>query len=254
MKKVIIISALILSFGALLAEAKSVVEEREVKVEDFNCIESMGSVNISYAQGDTNSVTIVGVLQDMDRVKVKVVNGKLVVSVKDSQKKVGPVTINTTKLTQGLKVKVTSKELKEVRCMGSGDFTATTDIDADNISLTIKGSGDMSFKKIIANKTKVKITGSGDIKVKQLDVMSLSSSISGSGDLDFNDVTARCDTADLTLEGSGDIEVKFTKCKNLKCYNYGSGNIILKGVVGNINSINEGAGKIDRTNLTIRNM
>lgn len=251
MKKSIIMLALAIGLGATQAEAKGQVEEKEVKVGSFDKISTLGSIDVVYSQGQTHSVVIVGERSDIEKVMIDVKGGKLLIEPQTEKKNVDGVTVKMSKLKGDVKVKVTSKDLKEVVITGSGDFEAATNVVTSNITLTVSGSGEMEFKKIEANAAKVSIAGSGDVKVKQMDAKSLNASIAGSGEVEIDKVTAKCDAAKLSIAGSGEMKARFDGCKALECKIAGSGDIELEGKVVDYTSSISGSGRIDKEKLTI---
>lgn len=251
MRKSIIMLALAIGLGATQAEAKGQVEGKEVKVGSFDKISTLGSIDVVYSQGQTHSVVIVGERSDIEKVRVDVKGGKLMIEPQTEKKNVGGMTVKKSKLKGDVKVKVTSKDLRDVVITGSGDFEAATNVVTSNITLTVSGSGDMEFKKIEANAAKVSIAGSGDVKVKQMDAKSLNTSIAGSGEVEIDKVTTKCDAAKLSIAGSGEMKARFDGCKALECKIAGSGDIELEGKVVDYTSSISGSGRIDKEKLTI---
>lgn len=251
MKKSIIMLALAIGLGATQAEAKGQVEEKEVKVGSFDKISTLGSIDVVYSQGQTHSVVIVGERSDIEKVTVDVKGGKLLIEPQTEKKNVGGMTVKMSKFKGDVKVKVTSKDLREVMITGSGDFEAATNVVTSNITLTVSGSGEMDFKKIETNAAKVSIAGSGDVKVKLMDAKSLNASIAGSGEVEIDQITAKCDAAKLSIAGTGEMKARLDGCKALECKIAGSGDIELEGKVVDYTSSISGSGKIDKEKLTI---
>lgn len=248
-KKSIIMLALTLALGA--TQAKAQMEEQTVAVDNFDKISLTGNIDVIFSQGSKTSVVIVGNRKDIDKVEAEVKGSTLFISTKTEKKNVGGVTVKTTKFIDEVKVKVASKDLKEVKITGNGDFKATTDIKTDNLNLNVSGSGDMEFKKVTADAAKATIAGSGDISIKKLDTKNLNTSIAGSGEIEIDNVTDRCDVAQLSIAGSGDMKMKFEGCRDLRCKIAGSGEMELKGKVGDYSSAISGSGEIDKRELTI---
>ena len=248
-KKSIIMLALTLALGA--TQAKAQMEEQTVAIDNFDKISLTGNIDVIFSQGSKTSVVIVGNRKDIDKVEAEVKGRTLFISTKTEKKDVGGVTVKTTKFIDEVKVKVTSKSLKEVKITGNGDFKATTDINTDNLNLNVSGSGDMEFKKVTADAAKATIAGSGDISIKKLDTKNLNTSIAGSGEIEIDNVTDRCDVAQLSIAGSGDMKMKFEGCRDLRCKIAGSGEMELKGKVGDYSSAISGSGEIDKRELTI---
>lgn len=248
-KKSIIMLALALALGA--TQAKAQMEEQTVAVDNFDKISLTGNIDVIFSQGSKTSVVIVGNRKDIDKVEAEVKGSTLFISTKTEKKNVGGVTVKTTKFIDEVKVKVASKDLKEVKITGNGDFKATTDIKTDNLNLNVSGSGDLEFKKVTADAAKATIAGSGDISIKKLDTKNLNTSIAGSGEIEIDYVTDRCDVAQLSIAGSGDMKMKFEGCRDLRCKIAGSGEMELKGKVGDYSSAISGSGEIDKRELTI---
>lgn len=248
-KKSIIMLALALALGA--TQAKAQMEEQTVAVDNFDKISLTGNIDVIFSQGSKTSVVIVGNRKDIDKVEAEVKGSTLFISTKTEKKNVGGVTVKSTKFIDEVKVKVASKDLKEVKITGNGDFKATTDIKTDNLNLNVSGSGDMEFKKVTVDAAKATIAGSGDISIKKLDTKNLNTSIAGSGEIEIDNVTDRCDAAQLSIAGSGDMKMKFEGCRDLRCKIAGSGEMELKGKVGDYTSAISGSGEIDKRELTI---
>lgn len=248
-KKSIIMLALTFALGA--TQAKAQMEEQTVAVDNFDKISLTGNIDVIFSQGSKTSVVIVGNRKDIDKVEAEVKGRTLFISTKTEKKNVGGVTVKSTKFIDEVKVKVASKDLKEVKITGNGDFKATTDIKTDNLNLNVSGSGDMEFKKVTADAAKATIAGSGDISIKKLDTKNLNTSIAGSGEIEIDNVTDRCDAAQLSIAGSGDMKMKFEGCRDLRCKIAGSGEMELKGKVGDYSSAISGSGEIDKRELTI---
>lgn len=229
MKKTILTMALAIALGAFMPTAKAVNVEKTIPVTgSFDKISSIGSMEVIYAQGSKHTVKIIGTAEDVEKVKVKVKNGKLSFEPETSTRKLGGVTITTTSFKDDVKIKVTSPKLCSVNIIGSGDFTANGTVKTDKLNLDIAGSGDIDIKKVAADK--------------------LTANVAGSGEIDLENISA-CDDVNLTVAGSGEIEANLNNCKNVRCNVAGSGEIKVKGKVTNYYSSVAGTGEIDRREL-----
>lgn len=221
--------ALAIALGAFMSTAKAVNVEKTIPVTgSFDKISSIGSMDVIYTQGSKHSVKIIGTAEDVERVKVKVKNGKLSFEPETSTRKVGNVTITTTSFKDDVKIKVTSPKLCSVNIIGSGDFTANGTVKTDKLNLDIAGSGDINIKKVAADK--------------------LTANVAGSGEIDIENVS-ECGNITFSVAGSGEIEAYLNNCKNMRCSVAGSGEIKLKGKVTNYYSSVVGTGEIDRREL-----
>ena len=253
MKEILIIMAMAICLGAGAAQDKG-TQEKNVPVTQFDKVSIAGSFTVRFAQGKKHKCTIIASPEDMEKLKAEVKDNQLNIYVESEKKgdvKVNDIVFSTVKLSGEVIVNVTSPELNKVDCMGSGDFIATSDIKADNITFNIAGSGNIILKKVTADKLHLSIAGSGDIDLQQTNAKKLDVSIAGSGDIKLKEVDDGCEYAYLWVAGSGDIEAMFSNCQELKCNVAGSGEIGLKGNVVNYSSTIAGSGEIKKENLVI---
>ena len=147
-------------------------------------------------------------------------------------------------------VYVTSPDIVAVRLNGSGDFVSEKKVDTDNMAITLRGSGDISFDDLLCDRCKVDLIGSGDITLDRLEAQSASATLIGSGDIRLKLIKV-LDTT-LSVKGSGDIKAEFGKgCGAVDCDLNGSGDISLQGKVARFHQSKHGSGDIDIDNLQI---
>lgn len=245
--------AMTIGLGTGAAQGKGKVE-KNVPVTQFDKVSIAGSFTVRFTQGKKHECTIIASPEDMEKLKAEVKDRQLNIYVESEKKddvKVNGIMFSTARLSGEVIVNVTSPKLNKVNCMGSGDFIATTDIKADDITFKIAGSGDIILKKVSADKLHLSIAGSGDIDLQQTNAKKLDVSIAGSGDIKLKEVDDGCEYAYLWVAGSGDIEAMFSNCQELKCNVAGSGEIGLKGNVVNYSSTIAGSGEIKKENLVI---
>ena len=240
---VIMAMAMAIGLGTGAAQGKGKLE-KNVPVTQFDEVSIAGSFTVRFTQGKKHECTIIASPEDMEKLKAEVKDRQLNIYVESEKKddvKVNGIMFSTARLSGEVIVNVTSPKLNKVNCMGSGDFIATTDIKADDITL----------KKVSADKLHLSIAGSGDIDLQQTNAKKLDVSIAGSGDIKLKEVDDGCEYAYLWVAGSGDIEAMFSNCQELKCNVAGSGEIGLKGNVVNYSSTIAGSGEIKKENLVI---
>ena len=225
-------------------EGPEVTQIRPLK--GFEKIEVLGSPTVYYTQADTFSVRIEGPENLVNNILTSVDGGTLSIRNKG---KIGMVNINFGNVGD-LSVHVTSPDLVGVLLSGSGDFISQKHIDTDEMSIVLRGSGDISFKDILCDHCTTELTGSGDVDVQRLEAITSSVTLIGSGDVDMSQCNVR--ETDITLRGSGDIAVRFDgDCKKVDCQLVGSGDISLSGKVERFNQQKSGSGDIDTDNLRI---
>ena len=115
------------------------------RVPNFTRIESVGSIDIVYTQGNRPSVKVVGKAKEVDRVTTYVRGNILRVGYNSGSR------MFSFDSGDGVKVYVTSPDLVGVTLRGSGDFESKGKIDSDNLTVEIVGSGDADMKYVICD-------------------------------------------------------------------------------------------------------
>lgn len=184
-----------------------VIKTETRQVEDFDVIQSKGSIDLDVKIGPQTAVTVEADDNLLSLVRTEVDDGTLVVDSKGGwSSKHGPV------------VHITVPELKALGIQGSGDarlsgysgdklgvkITGSGDVVADgqaqNLHLVIQGSGDANLSKLDSDYVQVRIDGSGDASVsadKSLDI-----TIHGSGDVTWR---GNATQANSQVYGSGEV-------------------------------------------------
>lgn len=177
---------------------------KDVKVGNFNKIESLCSTTVTYIQSTDGStkVQVYGSDNLVDLLDISVSKGSLIVKLKKNARiswKDGR-----------LKVIASSPSLEAALLQGSGDINLESDINCNNFSMLLQGSGDINAKNIkSANNVDVRLQGSGDIEVKGgIQAQNVALNLQGSGDLKVVNVTAN--DVKAQLHGSGDLKINGT--------------------------------------------
>lgn len=221
-----------------------VVEPRPLK--GFDKIEVVGSPSVHFFQADAYHVSVEGSEESVKKIVTTVEDGTLVIRNKG---KIGIFNVSFGDMGD-VSVHVGSPDLTSVSLSGSGDFVCESDLDTDHMRISLRGSGDVTFGKIICDDCTTELVGSGDVTVKRLDALSSEISLIGSGDMEVSQWNVR-DT-DISLRGSGDITVHFGRgCQRVDCQLTGSGDICLDGEVEQMNKHKAGSGDIDTDKLII---
>ena len=226
------------------SDGPRVVEPRALK--GFDKIEVLGSPSVHYFQADTYHVSVKGPEEAVKKIVTDVEDGTLVIRNKG---KIGIFNVSFGDMGD-VTVHVGSPDLTSVSLSGSGDFVCEGDLDTDEMQISLRGSGDITFDKIICDHCETELIGSGDIRVKRLEAITSDIILVGSGDMEV--WHRNVDNSDITLRGSGDITVHFEEgCKKVDCQMSGSGDICLEGKVEQMNKHKSGSGDIDTDRLTI---
>ena len=225
-------------------DGPKVVQQRPLK--GFHEIEVYGSPSVYYNQADSFNVCVKGPEDLVDKIVTTVEDGILIIRNKG---KIGIFNVSLGDM-GGLSVHVCSPDLTSVSVDGSGDFECVSNLDTDDLQISLHGSGDMQFKHIICDHCETELVGSGDIMIKQLEALTSEITLVGSGDVELSQKNV--DETNINLKGSGDIDVSFGgRCKKVSCQLSGSGDICLKGKVQQMDKHKSGSGDIDTDQLVI---
>ena len=195
-----------------------------VPVKPFEQISIAGSYHVYYTQGEKVSVRVEGRLGDLKRMVVTSDGETLRIKTKSLRKDLKSILGREMK---EVKVYVSSPDLTNVSFAGSGEFEAQGNVDTDNLSIKLAGSGDIDFSQVICDDIEVDVAGSGDVEVKSIDV----------------------NNANISIAGSGDVEMHFVRADHVSAHVAGSGDIKLTGKAKQVEHRVAGSGDIDIANL-----
>jgi hypothetical protein len=193
--------------------------EKVYNLKDFHSVSLSTSVDVIIKQGAEFSVKAIGdpdLIQELD---LKVKGGNLEIGANNGKwswnSKYKPTSVH-----------ITMPYLDELSLAGSGDMTFEGFDSADEMHLSLAGSGNISSRSPIdiAKNIKVSVAGSGDISVSGTAQMS-NISVAGSGD--FHGENLRSNHAKVSIAGSGDV---FISCdEELDVSIAGSGDVNYSG-------------------------
>jgi hypothetical protein len=177
------------SFSSLAQEKSSA----DRNLSSFNSVAVSGAMDVFLTEGDTEKARIEAEGIEIDEITTEVNGDELKIGIKNKN---GMWSWNSK---MKVKVYVTYRQLKAVKSSGSSDIFCKSTLKADEFSINISGSGDLS----------------GDMDVKTLSV-----SVSGSADVK---VGGKAETQDVVISGSGDFKGEDLKGKYVKVKISGSG-------------------------------
>jgi hypothetical protein len=198
----------------------------------FSAVNVSGSFDVYITQGTTESVKVEAPSDIIKNILTEVKNGTLVIRTKDH------FSFNNMFGNKKMLVHVTIKNCNAISLTGSGDVYFKEGIAANDLNLSITGSGDITGK-ITAKNINCSVTGSGDLRVTgRADNSKVN--VTGSGDFSGRDLTT--DTTVVFVGGSGDASVYATS--TLKANVTGSGDVHYGGHPKNISKSTSGSGDI----------
>jgi hypothetical protein len=215
MKNVFIfIAMLAFSCTAPVLSGDTIKEVRNV--DQFSGVSLAISANVFLTQGPVQKVEVEGDKTSLEEIETEVNNGTLKIHTKDMfHGNFGKVSVY-----------ITVPAINALTVSGSGDITANSDINSDELDLNISGSGSIRFSALSAGEVSANITGSGNIEVSAGQARSdLEVVVTGSGSLSAEGFSAA--KADVTITGSG--SAKIWAVEELETNITGSGNVAYKG-------------------------
>ncbi|KEO72282.1 head GIN domain-containing protein [Anditalea andensis] len=183
-------------------------------VGTFNTIKTGGSWDVILEKGDKEQVRLETKNFDLNKVVTEVKNNTLHIDLEKGNYK----NVN-------FKVYVTYIELESIKSGGSGTIKSNSDIVADDLVISISGSGDAQFQNITADKVLVSMSGSGNIDIAGGSVKHLTIKQSGAGN--YRGLDFQAEDAEVNQSGSGNTAL--TANNSLSVRSSGSGNIDYKG-------------------------
>lgn len=248
MKNIIfVLTMLVLTFSSCVAisrkdKKEARVEQTRSDVKNFAAIALSGSPTVHYSQANTYSVKVMASGRIINQVKTIVERGVLIIYIDENEKSFFRFNDH-----DDVDVFVSSPDLVGVSLSGNGDFLSDDHVDTDNLEVTLKGSGDVSFSDIICDSISAELVGSGDMKFKKVEALTARWSIIGSGDMSVWQTKVKATTASLI--GSGDLKISFNDCGMVRSLLRGSGDISLKGNVKSLDKKTVGSGDYDTDGL-----
>jgi hypothetical protein len=183
---------------------------------DYDGIKCAGSLDYILVKGDEGKLTIQGEENLLEYIITEVKGNTLIVKVENNVN-LKPSWNKTIKIT------IPFRDINRVSLSGSGDLWNEDTINAEDLEVSLSGSGDV----ILNVKTTTldgSISGSGDLTVTGA-TKTFEASVSGSGD--FHGFSLEANNTIVSVAGSGDAEV--VSNESLKARVAGSGDIEYRG-------------------------
>ncbi|MDO7851040.1 head GIN domain-containing protein [Hymenobacter convexus] len=193
-------SLALLAAGALSSFTTRLLADRETRsVGSFTEISLGSSSHVVVKQGSPQSVAVEGSKDDLADFETTVQGGKLRLNFRNQEGKMfnnkshGPVTVY-----------VTVPTLTALRVGGSGKLEMSGPLQADALTLTLSGSGDLVVPQLQAKQLETSVSGSGGVMLGG-NCASNDIRISGSGKVKAHDL--KTETSRARISGSGDVHV-----------------------------------------------
>lgn len=216
---VLLSSCISFNGGSMVMPSKERVK-KEIKVDNFDKIETMNAINIVYTKGDTAKSVVLDVPKNMEEyVSVEVSNGKLEISFN------GLHNINGDHKTT---LYVSGYDVHKFETSSAGNIYIKGAINYDGeVALITSSAGNVHVDAPIkAGALYLSASSAGEIDVEApVNVTNLYVDASSAGDIDVDNVTAINVTANAS--SAGDISIEGT-CRTLKTDHSSAGDIDTK--------------------------
>ncbi|MCO4291795.1 DUF2807 domain-containing protein [Solitalea sp. MAHUQ-68] len=202
-------------------------------VHDFNAISVGGPINVFVTMGNEESLRIEASEENVKNMIVEVKNNTLVLKLKNSS--------YMWKHSEGkINAYVTAKQLRGLTVGGSGSLKVEGTVKADNVDLTVSGSGNMNLTAE-ASSLESTVSGSGSIRISGTADKS-DITVSGSGSFNGNDL--KSNKTSVVVSGSGEARIHTEQA--LEAVISGSGSVNYSGSPTNIDTKTSGSGRVKK--------
>lgn len=225
-----------LAAGVLLLVSFAATAGREIRqVASFDQVTLAGSATVVLVQGSPQKVEVQAEAEDLSHLETTVSSGKLRIGTKQERgmswsnyKFKGPVTVY-----------VTVPAVSALTVSGSGNLKVDSGVKAQELDLSVSGSGRMALSQVQADALDTSISGSGSITINGGNVPKQQVQISGSGGMQA--AKLRTQKCSVRISGSGNCHVQATE--TLDASIAGSGNVYVSGGA-KVSSSTAGSGRV----------
>ncbi len=211
-------SALALFSFAVSVNAFAQTQIKEARnLDKFTKIANYTSGNVYLKQGSPQRVEVEGKKELVAEVETDVSSGKLKIHMKNNSG-----SWSWFHNDNPLNIYITVENIDEIDLAGSGNLTAQTKLIANNMALSVQGSGDLDANVELTGQLNIDVQGSGNVDVKGRS-QNLKNQVEGSGDVDLTIVVAN--QAEFDISGSGEIKVN-GKAQTVQASISGSGTLV----------------------------
>ena len=202
-------------YARTVGSGKLATETRAVG--GFHAVEMETDGTLDITQGDKEELVVEAEDNILPLIETKVKpDGTLLLTFKSNEN------IQTTKR---ISFKLTVKALDKIALAGSGDIHMIGKLTAENETIKLPGSGNVTLDDLETGALTVQLEGSGKIKVGGGSAASQKVRIEGSGDYEAD--ALKTDAAKIAVDGSGDCKVRAEK--TLEVSISGSGEVSYHG-------------------------
>ncbi len=222
-----LVKASVVATGALLALSacgedgpppleRGPVETRSVEVAAFTGITASGSERIIIRHGDEQRVSVRGGRGLLDRLKIAVEDGRLVIEREREARNDNGALGNGT-------ITITMRGLNALSLTGTG-YASVDRIDDGNFDLSLTGPAEASFSYALFDRLRMTIAGPGEVSING---RATAAEIEITGPGEFKGATFGTQNADISVTGPGRAEMRVTSSARVNAT--GPGRVAING-------------------------
>lgn len=201
------------AFGTKTIKASKNYVRKDIRVDRFSKLAVAGSMDVAYTQKPGRPTVEVYTSDNIAEVlDIRVEGSTLCIGFKKN------VSVSYGKL----EIKVSSERLSGIAVAGSGGVEVRGGLKADDLAVSVAGSGDVDVERISCTNLSASVAGSGDVKLPDVAARRTKVSVAGSGDVEIKGIA---DEVVYSVAGSGDISAAGFKARKVNASVTGSGDI-----------------------------
>lgn len=226
---------------------------KEMRLDDFSKMSVAGSFDVCFTQQPGRPEVAVTTSDNLiEHLNIRVKDHTLCISWKEG--------INVSQVSK-LEVRVSAEQMNAIAVAGSADVELMNSLNAEDLKLSVAGSGDVKGGNISCNtlaasvagsgsleidgtlscsSVQLSVAGSGNMELEALHAEKVEASVAGSGTLELAGTATR---AEYSVAGSGDILAASLQCKDVSASVTGSGDVECHAT-GHLKARTAGSGSI----------
>jgi len=230
----VLISLLLSSCGESITIGKdqTLVDNRSVGDFDKIIIAVPMDAEIHIDPNAKSTIEISGDKSILPNIKTQVLNGTMSIN------KTNGIDLFSDK---DITAQITVPSLSSIEIQGTSDVTISGNVKTDKLNLKIAGAGNINVDEVNANVISASISGAGDIIIKKGVSSNSDYTISGAGNINCMQVVSK--NVSAHIRGAGEIQVNATE--KLDASVNGGGSILYKGKPKSIISKTSGFGSVE---------
>ena len=212
-----IVLLFIVSSSCKKVKGKGPVVTERLETATFDGVELWFSADVYFTQANDFKVELQSQENILDEIETTVINNNLVIRTRHSDTRF--------RTNDGIQIFVSGPDVRSFTVDGSGYIETKGVITPANLTLKVKGSGNIKVNNVTTTEVNTEIDGSGMIAVNSGTANRAGANIEGSGLIDITGITVK--DANASVRGSGNISLFATQ--TLQASISGSGTIYYKG-------------------------